>query len=171
MKRLRGPLGVVGVVGVALGLYLGGFLKGFGLGDHSPGTANTPSTQVSDEGPNTPVRTKVASQTTTGDEDVDLGSPVRPGTQMPKPETVDVIIDGDSYHFRNPQTYAIESKPVSAEEVLAKVRTATGNSDGIRVKIYRKASALPSAEARLAAVLESDGIKQTATYWHNAITE
>lgn len=172
MKMGR-TLGVVATGGILFGLWISGWLKGFGLGD-----GTIPGVQVSTQ------------QTSVSNEDVDetLSKPDRtpgtpasmsqaePGNQVstlakPAPAVLDVIIDEEGYHFRDEKTYSMLATSIPLEEIVQQALKTQGTSDGPRVKIYRKASSRPSAEARLATALSEAGLKPVDIYWHPAVTE
>ncbi len=165
MKMGR-TLGVVATGGILFGLWISGWLKGFGLGDSKfPGVqVSTQQTKVSDEDVDqtlskTNASTALASSTES-----------RPETQA-APQVLDIIIDDAGYHFRNSQTYAIEPAVIPLDQVIQQALLTTPSNEGPRVKIYRKASSRTSNEARLSAALAEAGLKPVDIYWHPAVTE
>lgn len=77
------------------------------------------------------------------------------------PETIKVVIAERSFSLRSNEG----EQPVELAEVIRQVRRATGDADGIRLRIYRKSSSRPSAESALQSALAEAGIPEDAVLW------
>lgn len=145
--RKRALLGGVAVVAVVLTAFFTGIIPGFGGGS---GTGDGTSTSLSAETGEETTTTETAGETTTPD-------PPLP-TTVPQ-ELVQVVVENDMYGLQIPDG---RYKVVPMSEVVEAAKSATGNEDGIKIRILRKASAKVVAWSTLADELEKAGIARTA---------
>jgi hypothetical protein len=145
---IRRPKLIAGVVAVAaaLGVYLGmqwpfdfgaGGGGGLGLGgksgsgDAANSKAGDPDAAPAKEGPAT------YSTGYSGTADV-----------------LEVVIDGSGYALRERNEGKDVYAPITLAEAVRRAEESRGNRDGVRVRIYRRGSALPTAEEDLQRTLE-----------------
>ncbi len=156
----RNVLGAVLVAGIAAGVYLGGVWKGFGggsmqgigIGDPSP----TPTQKSSDS--------KVGAKGDTKSVVVTDSDPDREKTSTvsgPAPQVVKVVIADRSYFLRS----ADGDQAAELKQVVSVAKTAIGDEDGIRVRVYRKLSSRTAAEIALRDALVAAGITDEQTAW------
>lgn len=160
-RSLRRRVVTAAAVGlVALGIWLGNWFKGIGPGGGVDGGAK-PSSSSEESG--------AAEE---GELAVTLGEPQtsgasRPGNPTPA-EVVGVLLYEDGY--RLPRDTALDvstlSNPVSPqfepatlEEVASRARLAKGNSEGIRVLIFRHRSSTVGAKQQLLQALHAAGLR------------
>jgi len=147
---MRNVLGAVLVAGIATGIYVGKFWKGFG-GGSSLGVG------VGDPQAN--------SQAGADAKSPEIKTPDRPEPESPPPadvpRVVRVVIDDQSYFVRSEGG----DEPIDLKQIVALTRAAAGDEDGIRIRIYRKFSSRTSAELALSAALVEAGIKDDQTVW------
>jgi len=100
-----------------------------------------------------------------GQKPEDAGSP-EDGTAAPSesaddppPELIEVVVERDIYGLQQPDG---RYRVVPISEVLEAARRATGNEDGIKVRIRRKASAKVVAWSTLESELQDSGISPSA---------
>ena len=157
--RKRNVLGAALVAGAVVGMYLPDFWKGFGggstvgvgIGDSTNGTGASPS--------DTDSKTEETSV-----EKPDAAKPTPPGNapgQTNVASVIKVVIDEKSYFVRS----EAGDRPVTIPEIIALVQAATGDADGIRVRIYQKGTSRPSAEIALNEAFEQAKISNTAVVW------
>ena len=147
----RRVIGGVAVAAAALGIYLGSKLGGFGIGGGGSGgigTGQDGKVSVSAD-PNSENR------------------PDPPAEKPdPKPSTVtvdqplDVIVDGSGYALRQDAG----DVPTTLPQVVALVKDVRGGRDGIRVRVFRRGNALPSAETALDEALREAEIPATSIH-------
>lgn len=158
MKK-RYILGAALIAGVIVGQYLPNFWKGFGggsivgvgIGDSTNGTGDSPS-DTDSKTEETPVEKPDAGKLTPPGDAPDLTS---------VPAVIKVVIDEKSYFVRS----EAGDRPVTIPEIIALVQAATGDADGIRVRIYQKGTSRPSAEIALNDAFEQAKISNTAVVW------
>ncbi|MCC7422580.1 MAG: hypothetical protein IT428_20050 [Planctomycetaceae bacterium] len=150
-------VGGIAVVAAAVGLYLGTKLPGFGLGGGKGTGSGSPEDLV------------VSTEKTTGKRTVREASPPTIPENKPSPAgetkpkslaavtSLDVVIDGDGYQLRKGPSES-DTKDASLDEILGLVRNFPPDKEGVRVRVFRKGTALPSAENRLQAALKDAGV-------------
>lgn len=155
----RNVLGGVLVAGIAAGLYLGDLFKGFGFGNSlglgTGGKSNSSqeSKQGTDEGA---AKTVVQSKTTITPE------PTRkPAKKQNNHHVVKIVIADRSYFVRSTEG----DQATDLAELVELVNSATGDDDGIRVRIYRKPTSRTSTELALRDALLEAGVKEEQTVW------
>ncbi len=138
---------VAGVLGV--GLWLGSKLGGLGLG--TGGGAGV--------GIGTPSANSPQASTT----DPAAAEPGESGASpASEPATLDIVIDGEGYTYRQRINGKDATVPVPLEQIVELAKQRKGDREGVRVRIQRRGNALPSAEERLAEALRDAGIPDTA---------
>ena len=154
----RNILGAVLVAGIAAGVYLGNVWKGFGggsiqgigIGDPSP----KPTQKSSDS-------TQAAkNDTKNGVEPKSDPASDKTSTEQ-APQVVKVVIADRSYFLRS----ADGDQAAELKQVVSVAKTAAGDEDGIRVRVYRKLSSRTAAEIALRDALVAAGITDEQTAW------
>jgi hypothetical protein len=144
MFKLRTFIGVALVAGVAAGVWLADFWKGFGwgggpgLGSGSPESVATETSAPAEQRPDEPAEDPTSSA-----------------------RTLRVVIRDRSYFLK----HALGERLISLEELVAAVKQVSGDDDGIRLRVYRAESSRPTAELQLEEALRAAGIPDSATYW------
>ena len=154
----RNILGTVLAIGIAVGVYLGDLWKGFGTGNSGSDAARKTTTETK-EGESTKDDTKTLAM-------VDNTSITRP-TKKPAPgsdvvpQVVKVIVADRSYFVRT----AEGDEASDLNSVVALAKSAIGDVDGIRVRIYRRPTSRTAAEIALSEALTAAGITEEQTVW------
>jgi hypothetical protein len=144
MFKLRNVAGVALVLGIAAGVWLSDFWKGFGGGNGiGLGKGGNAVSISSGDGESVPVAVENSPST------VHAGHTVR------------IVIRDRSYFLRTGQ----EETPVSLEQILDAVRSAPGDDDGVKLRVYRAESSRPTAELQLQETLQKADVPESATYW------
>lgn len=155
MKTMR-VAGVVVVAGIGIGAALSYLFPNmdFGLGSGGLGWPNSqPQTQV------------VGIEATPAEEaEADTKAKLEAKPE-PAPTVVYVLIDGREYLLRNGPEGKAAYQPATLNEVLAAAQSATGDDNGIRVRIEQKSSSRELSERSLRESLESAGIPKDAIRW------
>ena len=131
------------VAAAAVGIYLGTKFQGWGVGDGGGGgigTAPPGDVVVSTEGNNgkRPPRSKS-------------------GSSGSAPAALDVIIDGDGYQLRQgPGKKDVADATLA--EILRLLKDSPPDNDCVRMRIFRRSSALPTAEIRIQDALQEAGV-------------
>ena len=155
MKTMR-MLGVMVVAGIGIGAALSYLLPdlNFGLGSSGIGlpTGNTdtkPETQV--------VGIDAASEEkSTAEADAATAAP---------PAVVYVLLDGREYLLRRGPEGKVPFKPVTLDEVVEAAQSATGDENGIRVRIEQKRSSRHTTQSALEGKLEAAGVPKDSIRW------
>jgi hypothetical protein len=153
----RNILGAVLIAGIAAGIYLADLFKGLlGMG----GGSGVPSLKTPDgkEGESKSKSNDALLTSTTAPESESESDAT---SNLPAPDFIKVIIADKSYFLRS------ESGDHSAplKQIISQAKSAPGDEDGIRVRVYRKLSSLPSAEIALRDALIAAGISDKQTDW------
>ncbi len=143
----RNLLGAVLVAGIAAGVYLADFWKGFGWGGGPQGVAGNSSTTSKPKSADSKTSSKEASP-------MDKTSTV-------SGKVVKVVIDNRSYFLRT----ADGDQATELNDLVSLARAAAGDEDGIRIRIYRKKSSRPSAEEALRDALVAAGVPEEQAAW------
>lgn len=138
--RKRNVLGGVLIAGIVAGVYLADFLKGFGLGSGNTWKPNSTNSTTK----STPADTN--SESTIDDIAADGDAPA----------VIKVLIDGWTYLLRTPSG----EERVELSRIVQLVKAATGDDDGIRIRIYRKPTSRVQAETDLESALAAAGIPE-----------
>ena len=139
-------LGLVLVAGVIVGTYLPDFWKGFGGGSTVGVGIGDPKAGSKTESVETP--------TTLSDEPTST-APVN------VPPVLKVVVDEQTYLIRSTEG----DRPVKISEVVALVKAAAGDADGIRVRVYRKKASRMAAGHALQDAFVAAGISESAVFW------
>lgn len=155
----RNILGVLLVAGIAAGVYLGNFWKGFGggntigvgLGDPSstPKQKSAESNEKPHEKTNPPAA-EPGSKTGTASSTAPQASAF-----------VMVVSDGSGYYVRT----AEGDHEADLKQIVSQAKAATGGEQGTRVKIYRTLTSRPKAEIALGDALVAAGLTVDETVW------
>lgn len=172
MKRFRSILGVALIAGIAVGIWFADLFKGFGTGQTGTGGTGGTSSQV--VASNTTQATLASTPTPqTGaipaaallDPKAEVGVATR--IEAPTLAFVQVLIDGRSFLMPKENQW----EPVALNQVVERALEAKGDIDGIRIKIARTASSVPSAELALQDALKKKGLPDDAVYWKPAVAD
>lgn len=150
----RNILAAVLVAGIAAGIYLSDYLKGLG-GGWGPGSGGAPSTGT------TATTTPESSELPNLSANVD--PVISPEPEIPPIATpvLKVLIADRSYSVRYPEG----DQAAELKQIVALAKTAKGDEDGIRVRVYRRLSSRTSAELELRDALIAAGINEDQTVW------
>ncbi len=155
MKTMR-VAGVVVVAGIGIGAALSYLFPNmnFGLGSGGLGwPTNQPQAQV------------VGIEATPAEE-AEAETKAKLETEpVPVPQVVYILIDGREYLLRNGPGGRAAYKPATLSEVIQAAQSATGDDNGIRVRVEQKHSSKETSEQALRANLESAGIPKDAVRW------
>lgn len=146
--RKRNVLGVVLIAGIWLGAYLGkwglGLGDGAGDGGHAwlPSGSNSSSNGIEDRTPA---------------EESETETP----TPRSSAKFVKVIIDDREFLLVS----GTKEEPITLPKLMELVKQVPGDDDGIRLRVYEKASARMSTEESLKEAIEREKIPDTAVIW------
>jgi hypothetical protein len=149
MKKRAPVLGGIAILAIVLTTFFNGGIPGFGTGS-GQGDGTTQAVQSeADDGAVQPVN----SDTPTSEETT---KPVPPKPAAAPAEVVQIVVEGDEFRLmRSDGTYRVA--PIS--RIVKDALSATGNEDGIKVRILRKKNAKVVAWSTLENELEKSGIK------------
>ena len=156
--RKRNILGAVLMAGIMAGFYLGDLWKGFGGGSTMGVGLGDPSSQSSGKSSEDETA-KSESNTASNKPEDDPKSAAQPVVDVPP--VIKVVIDDRSYSIRS----ADGDEPVEIPRIVELIKAATGDVDGIRVRIYQKLSSRTSAEIALRDALTAAGISDAQVLW------
>ena len=164
MRKMRYVVGGTLVLGIAAGVWLSDFLKGFGLGaGDGVGIGQTGLSGI---------QTSVGSTSSGGQSSPDLGlsadqlvsqSQLAPGANPGKqtlPTSERLLVKDRGYFWRT----ASGDVPATLDEIIAKAQSLAGDDDGIRLRIYRDDSARVTAVIALEEALKTAMIPESAIY-------
>lgn len=158
LRRRAVTLGALGLIG--FGLWLGSKFGGFGLGDgfglggSGDGKSGTTEESGPDEGG--------APKKSAGDAKVGLTGLTQPATKAaPAPTRLRVVIDGTQYLIADSDE-GTTGASATASEIAAQVKEATGDDQGIRIRIERTKRATAGAQSELLQALDAAGISREA---------
>ncbi|MBS0204775.1 MAG: hypothetical protein JSS49_17860 [Planctomycetes bacterium] len=154
----RNILGTVLAIGIAVGVYLGDLWKGFGTGQSGSDAARKATTETTDG--------DAVAETSTTLATVDGASAGKTASTSPTgsdkvSQVVKVIVSDRSYFVRTDDG----DEPSELKKVVALAKSATGDVDGIRIRIYRRLSSRTASEIALAEALTAAGITEEQTVW------
>lgn len=154
MKTSR-VVGLLVVAGIAIGAFLSAVLPDFGIpGLGSGGGIGNP-----------PPAKPVATVSTVSDGPVE-STETPPDEEAPPPSAVIyVMIDGRDYFLRRSPEGKAPFRPATLESVVEAAKAATGDDNGIRVRIAQKSSSRETTERALRAKLAEAGIPADAIRW------
>lgn len=149
MKKRAPVLGGIAILAVVLTTFFTGIIPGFGTGS-GQGDGTTPTVQAeTEEGAAQPANADTPANP-------EVSKPVPPKPVAAPVEVVQIVVDGDEFGLkRSDGIYRVA--PIS--RIVEDAQSATGNEDGIKVRILRKKSAKYVAWSTLANELEKSGIK------------
>ena len=149
MKKRAPVLGGIAILAIVLTTFFNGGIPGFGTGS-GQGDGTTQAVQSeADDGAVQPVN----SDSPTSEE---TRKPVPPKPAAAPAEVVQIVVEGDEFRLmRSDGTYRVA--PIS--RIVKDALSATGNEDGIKVRILRKKNAKVVAWSTLENELEKSGIK------------
>jgi hypothetical protein len=153
LRRKAMGAGALGLV--ALGIWLGQYFPGFGLGKglgFGTGSDNTGSSQTE----TTAVRPK------SGEPSASVVSLEMPSPGMP-PARLRVIIDGDRYILAKADT-GTEGESLDPTEIAQRAKSTTGDDQGIRIRIERTKRATTGARQSLLESLDAAGITRDSRH-------
>lgn len=156
LKRKALGAGAVGLI--ALGIWLGQYFPGFGLGKGLGfGTGTTESTGPSKEdGSNPRPASSSPSATVASHQTTSLPA-------VEAPERLRVIIDADHYILASGET-GTEGKTLDATEIAQRAKATTGDDQGIRIRIERTKRATAGAKQALFEALDAAGITRDSRH-------
>lgn len=148
MKSVRYFVGGALVVGVALGVWLADFFKGIGTGN-GVGIGQSGFSSITASLENGGVRT----------EDVDLGVSAD-SVPTAVPDSLKVVIKDRALYLRS----ETGDSPIDVLALVGMVKSAKGDGDGIKLRIYRTESARVTAEVDLRKALSEASVAESAIY-------
>ncbi len=156
----RNVLGGVLVAGIAAGLYLGDLFKGFGFGNSlglGTGGKSNSSQEAKQGAEDGAAKTVVQSKTTT----ITPEPTRKPAKKQTNHQVVKVVIADRSYFVRSTES----DQATDLAELVELVNSASGDDDGIRVRIYRKPTSRTSTELALRDALLEAGVNENQITW------
>lgn len=149
MKKRAPVLGGIAILAIVLTTFFNGVIPGFGTGSgQGDGTMQAVQSEA-DDGAVQPVN----SDTPTSEETT---KPVPPKPVAAPAEVVQIVVEGDEFRLKHSDG-AYRVAPIS--RIVKDALSATGNEDGIKVRILRKKNAKVLAWSTLENELEKCGIK------------
>jgi len=161
-------LGAAVAAGVLVGINMPEFWKGPGTGG---GTSVVPGTQSATAPEADLAKTDKTPVTKTVSENTPLTSPNSSPSTPPmvdKPSVVKVSVAERTFSLRSEEA---GERPIELPELIDMVKSAKGNVDGIRLRIYRQPSSRASAENDLQGALDDAGIRAESVEWVPTSTE
>lgn len=148
MKTVR-VMGVLVVAGIGIGALLNAWLPdlNFGLGSGGLGFPSTAQPAAQPTG-------------------IDEAPPAEPvAEELAAVPVVYVLIDGRDYLLRRGAEGQAAYKPATLESVVQAAQSATGDDNGIRIRIEQRTNARELAERALRSRLDDAGIPSDAIRW------
>jgi len=144
------------VAAAAFGVYLAGKLPGWGLGSGSgngSGNGSISDTRI-DGTPDGQTQMPVppANQKTVPAEAVELT----------EPKALELVVDGAGYALKSDSSE--NRTPITLDQIPPLLTRRTGDDEGVRVRIFRRENALPSAEEKLDTALRAAGVPDSAVH-------
>jgi hypothetical protein len=160
--RKRNILGAALAAGIGLGIYLGQWNFGLGLGGNGfwgfggPGKIRETDDTAAGDSSKEVLKAKDDSNSEI------VGTPVANDLpdELPKtvPKVVRVLIDDRQYLLRG----ETKNTPISLANLIDLIKKAPGDDDGFRVRVYEKSNVRMSAEENLKAALAAAEIPESA---------
>lgn len=151
--RLGGILVVAGIgIGAALSYLLPDFSFGLGSGGIGIPTGNT----------DTKTEPKVVGIDAPPAEETPAESAAEPSAA---PAVIYVLLDGREYLLRRGPEGQAAFQAATLDQVIEAALTATGDDNGIRIRIAQKSSSRETSERALRTKLEEAGIPQDSIRW------
>jgi hypothetical protein len=147
--RKRNFLGAALLAGVGLGVYLGKFNFGWGGGNQLGIGSGGAETQV-----------------TTAAGNIKPLEPTKEKEELPisVPDVVRILIDERQYYLRSDNS-GDQDVPIELPKLMRLIEQAPGDNDGLRLRVYLKATARASAEENLKTALKEAGISEASVFW------
>jgi hypothetical protein len=132
----------------AIGIYLGTQFSGFhfGTGDGSGQGFRSPISADGPAGENGP-RPMKKDSVDPADREMSENASLSSGEGAA--DVLEVVIDGNRFEVRNSGGQHDQFVPTTLAEIASRAERTRGNRDGVKVRVYRRGPALPSAEAEL----------------------
>lgn len=93
-------------------------------------------------------------------------------TQLELPiKVLDVLIEERSYLIKSAAQGKDAYRPAEIEEIIGLAKQATGDEDGIRIRVYRKGSARVVPESQLKAALKNAGVSAESIDWKTHLVD
>lgn len=160
--KTRNIVAILVLTGIGIGALLNAVLPDFtvnwGLGGGPETTKPTTSTPEA----TTETTTVTTTETTT---EPPNQAPIEAGEQSEPVKTVFVLIDGRNYLLRRGPQGQAAFKPAELDEVVLAAEQATGDDNGIRVRVEQKSSARDTAERALREKLDAANVSGDAVLW------
>lgn len=168
MKKRTVAGGLI-VGGVLLGTWLSGWFPDFGtghklnLGEHegSDGDSSAQVSLTSDShpaavDPQRPIEPEFALETTTAPEPTDV---------------LRIVIADRNYYLRSGAGDETRDHRIELADLVEKARQVKGDEDGVKVRVYRKASARATAELALQQELHKAGLTDEQIQQHEGLVD
>lgn len=150
MKQMKYVIGGALILGIAAGVWLGDLFKGVGAGN---------GVGIGQSGWSGPGTNESAPA-------VDLGVSAETAAGA-APVTLRVVIKDRSYYLRSGDS----ETPIDLEALVAMVQSATGDDDGIKLRIYKTETARVSAEMQLRDLLKNADVGESSIFTSQEIAE
>ena len=166
--NLRRRVVAGGAVGIlALGIWLGSWFRGFGLGGGDGGE------QVSDANGGIPATVAPDEVSVDLGQETVLKSPAGTGSDEAKSGTVAVLVTGDSYLLARapfedatalPAPLSQHFVPAELTAIVSQAQSVPGTESGIRVRVYQHKSSTIGAYSTLLQALKDAGLDDGAIH-------
>lgn len=156
MNKRNAGIGIV-AIGIAIGMYLNGWFKGTGTG--SSGDSETVSS-TDDQSRDEDDRPMLASTVTETSTEV--------SRETKSNNVLELIVAKDSYEVKRESS---APEPVELGRVIALAKETTGNDAGIRVRIFKRKTSLPTAEIALKEALEQADLPDESIHWEEELLD
>lgn len=155
--------------GVLVGINMPEFWKGPGTGSGTTGvgigtpSANAPETAdpKSDSSELASVAKKIVKESASTNDQQSTADQAAATAPAEKPDVVKVVVAERAFALRSEKG----ERPIQLPEIIELVKQAPGDTDGIRLRIYRKPSSRASAEDALQTALSDAGIREDVVEW------
>ena len=86
-------------------------------------------------------------------------------------ELITIIVVGKGYHWGTNDPIPTSAGPLTLDQIREKAKTTKGNPQGLRARVFRAGSALPSAENELVQALEAEGLPSASVLFEQRIID
>lgn len=152
-------VGLLAIVLLGIGIFLGNRFRGIGPGGENTGVKSDPSAATETVDIDGNVRVQAP------DGAVSMVEPMRDDreiTRTPRDAVINVLIEDRTYKQVRTVDGEQVYESVDLPELMDRINRATGNADGVVVRIARKRSARATAEQDLDEALVKEGIAPDA---------